>query len=166
MPLDASCSSAIDERHHWLGIAFALGDAGRKQLVDLRQFVGAEAHVESTQVVLEITDTLCAGNGNDVFALGQHPGKGQLRRRATLPFRQILDVLSQLKIPRERLSLKTGVRMPPVILGKVRWFLNRSREKAATTGCRRRTRASCGRSPASHYAPHHETKVSIRTEAQ
>jgi hypothetical protein len=37
--------SAIEQRHHWLGIAFALSGARRKQLIDLREFVGGKGDV-------------------------------------------------------------------------------------------------------------------------
>ena len=40
-----SCFSAIEQRHHWLGIAFALSGARRKQLIDLREFVGGKGDV-------------------------------------------------------------------------------------------------------------------------
>jgi hypothetical protein len=45
MPGAASFFSAIEERHHWLGIAFALSGARRKQLIDLREFVGGKGDV-------------------------------------------------------------------------------------------------------------------------
>jgi CobW/HypB/UreG, nucleotide-binding domain len=78
MPLAVLCSSAVDERHHGLGIAFALGNAGREEVIDLSQLIRTQAHVPRTHIVLEIANTLRARDRNDVLTLGEHPGKRQL----------------------------------------------------------------------------------------
>src|SRR5919206_92844 len=51
---------------------------GGRRLVDPRQLLGREANPARGDVLLEVRPALGAGDGNDVLALMEHPGQGEL----------------------------------------------------------------------------------------
>ena len=67
----------------------------------------------------KISAALGSGDGNDVVPLGQHPGKGELSRRAALFGSKSPDPLHQLHVPTEILLLETGHVAAPIVLGKI-----------------------------------------------
>ena len=81
------------------------------------QVVGREGHLLGSQVFFEPLGALGAGNGDDVLALGQHPGNGQLGRRAAFGRGQHFELVNQLPILAEVLALETwhvlAVILPP-----------------------------------------------------
>src|SRR6266446_7814087 len=65
----AHACSAVDRRHHCLGIAVARGRAGRKRHVQARQLLRIQRDLGGRRVLLQITHLLGSGNRNDVVAL-------------------------------------------------------------------------------------------------
>src|SRR6188472_1344494 len=72
--------SAVQVAHHGRLVAIAGGGrSGRRHRVERRQIVRRQLDVERGEVLLEVGDALRARDGDDVLALRQRPGDGQLR---------------------------------------------------------------------------------------
>ena len=82
---------AVERRHTRRRITFAGRDAFRRDRVDGAEVLGAQRDVEGAQVLVEIRAALGAGDRDDALALRQHPGERELRRRAALLARDLLD---------------------------------------------------------------------------
>src|SRR5436309_651593 len=122
---------SIDRRHPPRGVAVPRGNPLREGRVDRLQVGGAQHDRGTGRILLQIAHPLRAGNGHDVFALRQHPGQRELRRRAPLGARQLLDARHQLEVLREVLTLKAGIAAPPVVRGEVLVAPYLAREEAA-----------------------------------
>ena len=118
------CFSAIDERHHRLGVAFALSCARRKKMIDLREFVRGQRDAESAKIVFEIPDAFGTRDRHNVIALSNHPRQRELCGRAALCLGKVFHMRRKLKISLEGLSLEAGIRVPPIVGGEVGWLLN------------------------------------------
>jgi hypothetical protein len=67
----------------------------------------------------------------DVLALCEHPGEHELRRRALLLDRDLLETLDDLHVSVERIALEARMREAAVAFGKIRLALDRAGEHAA-----------------------------------
>jgi hypothetical protein len=63
----------IEKRHTRLWIAFALSYARREKRIDLGELIRGQRDVKSTEIVIEITEALGAGDRDEVLSLSQHP---------------------------------------------------------------------------------------------
>jgi len=79
--------SPANQLHHVLGITRSGGDADRGDFGDLFQVVIGQFHFCRCNIFLEIFPLLGAGDGNDVFALGQHPGQCELPNASMAAFK-------------------------------------------------------------------------------
>ncbi len=96
-------------------IAFADRRPGRDRLVDCGQLILAQDDIGSGNVLFEVADLLGAWDGDDVVALRQDPGKGELTRRAALGGRDRADLADELEVVVEGCPLEPRRRAPPVI---------------------------------------------------
>src|SRR4051812_29238988 len=83
----------VDLLHPVGGIARPGSGADRRRGGDALQVVAGKLDVERRQVLVDALLALRAGNGNDLLALREEPGEHQLRGRALLPGRDLLEAL-------------------------------------------------------------------------
>src|SRR5215510_12427297 len=106
-PLSARRSiSPIYNLHHLLGITRAGGERWRYHFVDPAQVVRDQPHLERGDVFFKILAPLRSRDGDDVFALCQHPREQKLRRFASLLFGNFLDAANQVQVLLEILALE------------------------------------------------------------
>ena len=65
-----------------LAVALARGGAGGDRLSDAPEVVFGELQARGLRVLLQALAALGAGYWDDVLALGEEPGEGELARRA------------------------------------------------------------------------------------
>src|SRR5204862_3579835 len=105
---DGSAQSSAAHRAQGVGrIALARRRARRNDAIDAREILRRELHVERAQILFEILAALRARDGNDVAALRKHPCQCQLRRRAVLLGRDPVDLIDELQVLREIVSLES-----------------------------------------------------------
>jgi hypothetical protein len=90
-------------------VALARRRADRCDLVDAAQVVVIEAYVERSEVLLEIAQPLGAGDRDDVVTPGQQPGERQLPRRRALLRGDLVDLVDEIEVSLEVLSLEPWV---------------------------------------------------------
>src|ERR1051326_3285870 len=110
---------AIEQLHHCFWISRTGESVLGSKLVNSGQFIAGELDVERSDVFLKIFATLGSGNRDDVAALGQDPGKGELGRSAFFFARNFLDATDQVEIVLEIVSLKPRSCPPVVILRQI-----------------------------------------------
>ena len=93
---------------------------------------GGQRNLQRSEILVEIFASLRAGNGHDVLALREHPGQGELRRRAAFVARNGLDPFEQPEILVEILALKPRRLPAVVVLRQVRVRLEAPRQEAAS----------------------------------
>src|SRR5881398_2239538 len=106
-----------DRAQHRLGIAEPGGGAERHGGVDRRQVLGRERDGERAHVLLEVRPPLRSRDGDDVLALGEHPGERELRGPAALARRERLEVAHQVEVFLEVLALEAR-REAAVVVGR------------------------------------------------
>ncbi|MDV7389883.1 hypothetical protein RZS08_00965, partial [Arthrospira platensis SPKY1] len=72
------------------GVALADHCLRVDELASAGEHLSRQPQRQCAQVFAQVVQARGAGNGNDVFALGQHPGQSQLRGRAAGLGRQSL----------------------------------------------------------------------------
>src|SRR5947209_10727245 len=75
-------------------LAGGLGKLG----VDTREVFGRQLDVDRPSILLEVGATLGARNRDEVVALREHPGDGELRRSDALLLRDLLDLLREMQV--------------------------------------------------------------------
>src|ERR1039458_10460544 len=70
------CGLQVDRGHP--GLVIAIPRRLRQLSLDPRQVIVAELHVDRRRVLLQVLAALRAGNRDQILALSQHPGQGQL----------------------------------------------------------------------------------------
>src|SRR5689334_18416910 len=95
-----------DALHAGFRVARACSGAWRDDLVDAREVLPREPHVESADILLQVLATLGAGDRHDVVALRQHPGERELRGRAALLPCHGLDLAHEVEVLLEVLALE------------------------------------------------------------
>ena len=78
------------------------------------------------------TRALGARDGDDVLALGHHPGERKLGRRDVTGGGKVVDAVGEMQVLLERVLLEARIRAPPVVLGQVGHRADLPREEAAT----------------------------------
>ena len=159
--------SAVQVAHHRRLIAIAgRGRARRRHRVERRQVVRRQLDVQRGEVLLQVRDPLRAGDRDDVLALRERPGDGQLCRRAALGPGERLDLLDQRDVVREVLALVARRLQAPVVRRSGRrpcgWRRRAGRGRA---GCSRRSRCRGGGTPAGSRARARGRTASTRSAA-
>src|SRR5690606_11414790 len=85
--------------------------------VDFLEFFGRQVDLRGGEVFFQVAGAFGAGDGDDVIALRQYPGQGELAGRAALATRDLLDLRHQVEVLLEVSPLETR-RVTPVV---VRW---------------------------------------------
>src|SRR5690606_3627271 len=86
------------------------------------------------RVLLQISNALRAGDGDDVLALRKHPGERQLSRRNAFLLRDLLDLLDQIQVALEVLALKARRAPAIVVFRQVLEPLEPARQEPAPQG--------------------------------
>ena len=123
---------ALDQGHHFGGVA--LTDDGNlvETSGDIVEIVGSQVDMARSHVLFEVGHTLGAGNGNDVFALSQDPGESQQRRSDATSVGQFLNGVCQFEVGLEGLFGKAWIVFAAPVGGiEVVDFLDRAGEEAA-----------------------------------
>jgi hypothetical protein len=107
------------------------GDTAWKSAVNLFQFDFAQVDIERLYVLLKTAAVSSAGDGNNVIALGEDPGKRKLRRGAVLLTRNLFNFLNEINILLEVISLKSSNAAAEVIGREIFETLDLSGKKAA-----------------------------------
>src|SRR5512132_4255788 len=95
------------------------GGALGEYRLDGFQVFPREPYLQRAEVLLEILPPLGSRDGHDVVPLRHHPRQGQLPGRAPLLPRERSDLLHQLQILLERLTLEAGVVAAEVVLPEI-----------------------------------------------
>lgn len=98
------------------------------------KFLGRQAHLQGTNIFLEILDLRRAGNGEDIITLSQQPCQRQLARRDALLLSNFAEGIDDLEVEREVLLAEAWCPSAEVILGEVVWRLDTAREEASAEG--------------------------------
>src|ERR1051326_4735696 len=123
--------SAVDGRHHVLGIALAGGGVGREDFVNAAEVIGGESHFQGGDVFFQIFSALGAGNVDDVVTAEEDPGEGELRGLAAFLLGDLLDAMDKVEIFLEIFSLETRRVAAVVIGGEIFEAMELSSEKSA-----------------------------------
>ena len=115
-PTPKPVRDAREKSLDWLTKNQADNGSWGERLVEPSNVARAQNHVESADILVEIPSLLGARNGNDVVALGEHPGERELRGGAALRGSHLLYVLNERQIASEILVLKQW-RLPTEIAG-------------------------------------------------
>ena len=91
--------SAIHHAHAALGVALAGSRTLGRHFVDAGEVFGGQTHFERREVFVKVGATPRAGNGNDVFALREHPGERQLGRLNALSRRKLFHATDEIEVP-------------------------------------------------------------------
>src|SRR3989442_9505879 len=108
-------SLPVDRPHSPFRVPLAGGDAFGRHAVDASQVGRTEINGGGRDVLLQVAPPLGAGDGNDVLALREQPGERELRRRATLLYRQLLHLRDEVQVLREVRALEARVVAAPII---------------------------------------------------
>lgn len=84
--------------------------------------------------VVEILNLLCAGDGQDVVALREQPGEGQLRETAALVPGNLPELVDQLQVLLHVVSLEVLDALPEILLLKLGGRRIPSRQQPAAEG--------------------------------
>src|SRR5438094_2855731 len=112
-------------------IAQARARAGRCDIRDARHVGGRKPDLERVEVLVDALLPLRPRDRHDVLALREEPCEHELRRRALLLRRHLLEALHDLYVLVEMLALEARMRETPVAVGQVRLALHRAGEHAA-----------------------------------
>src|SRR6266545_2844691 len=105
--------SDVDARH--VRVALPGSRALGERLLDAAQLAGGEFDVHGGDVLLEVADVLGARDRDDVVALVEHPGKGELCRADALLARDLVYARDELEIvhradpPREEAASERAI---------------------------------------------------------
>src|SRR5207302_5359680 len=121
----------VEQLHPGLRVTGTGGDALRRHAVDPCEVALAQRDADRLGVLLEPGALLRAGNGHDVLPSGQKPGQRQLRRRAALFARDLLDLANEVQVLLEVRLLKPGRAAAEVARGQVVERLEPAREEPA-----------------------------------
>src|SRR5262249_29493304 len=127
----ARTSLEVDALHRVGGIARPGARADRRRLGDALQVGGGELHLERGEVLVYALRALRAGDRDDVLALREQPREHELRRRALLLVRDLLQAAPHRDVRVEVLGLEARVREAAVALGQVALAVPRAGEHAA-----------------------------------
>src|SRR3546814_14006403 len=81
-------------------------DVCSSDLVDLRQLLDRECHIDRADILLEIGDPLGTGDRHDRLVTVQQPSKRQLTSRDAVPCAQRLDFLQQRRVTWQIVTLE------------------------------------------------------------
>src|SRR6266550_3032836 len=123
--------SAINHRHRPVGITGPCKGLVWRDFIDAREILAGKSNIERSDIFLQIFAPFRAGNRDDVVALRENPGKGQLRRRALFLVRDFFDAFHEIQIALKIFALKSRCRAPVIVLWQILWLLNLSSEKPA-----------------------------------
>src|SRR5436189_2983207 len=112
-------SSAADVLHERRRVAIPRGRALRRQLVEPAQVLLGERDLQRGKVLEQVLPPLGPEDRHDVLAPGPHPRQRELRGRALLLDRDLLDVAEQLEVLGEVLPLEPRRAPAPVVGGEV-----------------------------------------------
>src|SRR6266852_1265187 len=99
-------ASEVDAAHGLGGVARAGGGARRRYFVNARQVLRREQDFHRPEILVQISASLGADEGNNLFAARQQPGKRELRGRAVFLPGDLLDAPDKLEIALEIFSLE------------------------------------------------------------
>ena len=102
-----------------LGVALTTSSALRGDLFQTAQIVGGKVYAEGCDVFFQILAALRAGNGNDIVALRQQPGKSELPRSTFLFLRYKLDSSDEIEILLKIFALETRRKSAIVVGSKI-----------------------------------------------
>src|ERR1039458_9726892 len=91
-----------------------------------------QMNVHGSEIFFEIAYVLRSGDGDDILALSEHPGKGQLRGRTADLLCDLPHGLGQMQIALEVFALEPGMVTPPVVLRNGILRLEPSSEETAS----------------------------------
>src|SRR5438874_2073336 len=112
-------------------VAQARARAGRCDIRDARHVGSGKPDLERVEVLVDALLPLRPGDRHDVLALREEPCEHELRRRALLLRRHLLEALHDLHVLVEMLALEARMGEAPVAVGQVRLALHRAGKHAA-----------------------------------
>src|SRR5688500_17201397 len=122
----------VDGLHRLFGVSRSSGGALGRDTLDVTQFILRQRDIQRAEVFLEELPALRSRDRNDVLALRQQPGERELRWRATLLAREVLDAAHQVEVLLEVLSLESGIDAAIVVRRQVLERPEAAGEKPAT----------------------------------
>src|SRR4051812_7901944 len=131
MPQSKGSPLSVEGGHRLRRVPVSGSRSLRGGLGDPAQFFGRQLDVRALCVLLEIAALLRPGDGDDVLALREHPGKRELRRRRALLLGDLLHALDEAEVLVEVRSLEARVVAPVIVLGQVLERLEAAGEEAA-----------------------------------
>src|SRR5712692_5547287 len=105
-PASTVAASEVDAAHGLGGVARAGGGARRRHFVNARQVLRREHDFNRPEILVQISASLGADEGNNLFAARQQPGKRELRGRTVFLPGDLLDAPDKLEIALEIFSLE------------------------------------------------------------
>src|ERR1051326_9601950 len=102
----ADAGLEIDHPHAALRVTKPRSDTARSDGVDARKIIGREADVHGAHIFLEVSHALGAGNRHDVSPTREEPRQSELRGRAPFLSRELLDVIHEIEVLLEVLTLE------------------------------------------------------------
>lgn len=84
---------AVDPGHHGFGIAISGGGAFGEDFIDAPEVFRGQLDIQRANIFFQIRAALGAGDGHDIFALGQDPSQSELRGSAGFFFGDFFDAL-------------------------------------------------------------------------
>src|SRR2546421_6748861 len=118
--------------HHRFRIARTGGDIFRCYFVDPFEIVRIQEHIERVHIFAQIFSPFRSRNWDDVFALRQDPGQGELRGRATFFPSDLAHLANEIQIALKIFSLKPRGSPPVVVLRQVFKAFDLAGQESAT----------------------------------
>src|SRR5204863_1250433 len=100
-------------------------------LRDALQILRRQLHLQRVEILVDALLALGSRDRDDVLALREQPREYELRRRALLLHRDLLEALHDLDVALEVLALEARMRETPVAVGQIGFALDRAGEHAA-----------------------------------
>src|SRR5437868_1513698 len=108
-----------EQLHHRFRITRTGSDIFRCYFVDPFEIVRIQEHIERVPIFAQIFSSFRPRNWDDIFALRQDPGQGELRGRATFFPSNLAHLANEIQITLEIFSLKPRGTPPVVVLRQV-----------------------------------------------
>ena len=108
-----------EKSHLWLRVAVAVRHSFRSNGINLLQLLFRKPDLERSCIFFQVFAALRTRDGHNILSAGQKPGKGQLGRRTALSGGQLTDLLHEVNVLLEVVSLEAGRPAAVIIFPKV-----------------------------------------------
>lgn len=129
-----NCRLAVDEAGGVGGVAVAVDGGVGDDAAEGGEVVGGEGDVEGVPVFLKAGDAFGAGDGEDVEALGEEPGEGDLRGGGAFFLGDVADGVDEAEVEVEGLGLEARGDAAPVLVAELSGGGDGAGEESASEG--------------------------------